>query len=242
MSEEKTGWVKRVLGVDIADGADGGESSQDMVHRLTELLGEQMALAATLPDEAKHQFIEQAKAARALIGGPDLLAAEIAIEQLTAFREEAARKGRVGEAEGVTHKGRVAWLVLCGNWRSVQAQASTQIDQLKQMIRNDQRLENDPYREDALNAVDTVGEIVPQFGPDLEKLLTQLEDTTDEAEIAALRDEALDVLDAYVGELEDADILADVQTLAREEYGGSCNAYDALLNTLQDIRKTLASA
>lgn len=230
----KAAWIGRVLGIAV-----GGDDQ--LRKSLLEAITDAVILAVSLPDEMKRRVADMAKAAKALAEGKDLVAAGIAVEQLQAFRESAAKTGRMDDVASVVTAGTVKWLVLRNDWRHAQSASRNELIALRDTIKNDKRLENDPYRDDVMEAIGDLADILPNFGAELEDLLSQLDEATDPDDAEALRGRALDVLDDYMAELEGADALRDIQQLARAEFGG-CESFDELKRTLSGISKTIAAA
>jgi DNA-directed RNA polymerase subunit F len=238
-------WIARVLGVELAEveqseveQAEAGtdvdpELRKQLDGRIRDIINQLNNVAS----EDRATLIGQAKQAHALVQGVDLLAAEIAVETLEDGYVTAVRAARNAEAKAMTRDA-VTYRKLRNDWQTAQAQALTELEGLADAVVNDP--EEDEDDEEILDDVDAaanrIGDVLPRFGTELEKILTDAELEPDDARRNELRTAAAAKIDEYINELQRADVLAALQAFADEEYGSY-----APLRTLRDTLGALAS-
>jgi DNA-directed RNA polymerase subunit F len=187
--------------------------------------------------EDRATLVGQAKQAHALVQGVDLLAAEIAVEELEDDYLTAVRAARNAEAKAMTRDA-VTYRKLRNAWQAAQAQALTELEGLADAVVNDPEENEDDadILDDVVAAANRIGDVLPRFGTELETILADAELEPDDARRNKLRAAAAAKADEYIGELQGADVLAALQAFADEEYGSY-----APLRTLRDTLGALVS-
>ncbi len=230
-------WVKKILNIDIAEPV--AASDAELRASLAERIRDVAAMANNLAPAAKLELITRAKAAKTAIDGTDLLAAEIAVEQLEAFYAESIRAATMGEAEQLG-KGRVKYRKLQLQWRRAQGEALSALEALADAVLADPEMQEDPLYPDVQEAASGITELMPDFGEDLESVFNALDRDISDEEAADLRGEAIDVIDDYCTTLDQASELSRLQAFADEEYG-SYASFRVLQDTLQALRRELSA-
>jgi hypothetical protein len=238
--EAQRAWVGRVLGVELSAPGTAGDAESGDAELRTQLEGRIRDIINQLnnvaPDD-KAALIEHARESNTLTKGPDLLAAEIAVEALEDGYLTAVRAARNTEAKAMT-RDVVTYRQLRNDWQAAQAKALAELEGLADAVVNDPEEDEDDedILDDVAAAANRIGDIVPHFGSELETILTDAELEPDDARRNELREEASAKIDAYLGELQDADVLTALQAFADEEYGSF-----APMRTLRDTLGALAS-
>lgn len=227
MSDDpKSAWVKSFLGIDVGSHGsetEPGEAGDDEALRqqLRERIDGILAMLVNVAPEDQKTLRAAIKSARDLTAEPDLLAAEIAVEQLEDAHATAVRDARNADAR-LMSRDAVTYRKLRNAWQSAQTKALAELERLADTIVNEPPEEGDD--EDTVAAVEAaaarVGSILPRFGNELEAILGDAELEPDAEARNALRLQAAAKIDDYLKELDTADVLAAVQSFADEEYGG----------------------
>lgn len=233
--EARREWVERVLGVELPEEGTGGDPNlrQQLAERIRDIINQLNNVAP----EDKATLIGQARQANELVKGPDLLAAEIAVEALEDGYLTAVRTARNAEAKAMTRDA-VTYRKLRNAWQAAQAKALTELEGLAGAVVNDEEEDEDDEEilDDVAAAANRIGDVMPRFGTELETLLGEAELEPDDAQRDELRKKAAAKIDEYLGELGEANVLAALQAFADEEYGSY-----APLRTLRDTLGALAS-
>ncbi len=244
--EAQRAWVVRVLGIilqnDAGPGNDVGPGVDDVELRksLTERIREASLLAATLPDPLKASVLALARAAAETLKGTDLLAAEVAVEELETTYYHAKRDALLTEAnKGAT--GRVRYRQLQIEWRDAQSRANEQLEALASAVVGDERVQDDPLYDDVVDAAADVTSLIPQFGVDLDNALDALDREPDQSKRPKLLADARKLVDEYAQMLDGAEGLSELQSLSDDEYGG-ISFYTDLKDVLKSLSKQLAIA
>jgi DNA-directed RNA polymerase subunit F len=233
--EVQRAWVERVLQVELPEPGTGAdpELRKQLEGRIRDIINQ---LNNVAPAD-KAVLIEQAKQALAVTRGVDLLAAEIAVETLEDGYLTAVRAARNTEAKAMTRDA-VTYRKLRNAWQAAQAKALADLEGLADAVVNDPEEDEDDedILEDVTAAANRIGDILPRFGNDLETILTDAELEPDDAHRNELRAAAAAKIDAYLTELQGADVLTALQAFSDEEYGSF-----APLRTLRDTLGALSS-
>ncbi len=241
---QKREWLKRTLGFEFGTGTGGSlpddapQGDDGLRKALTATLRDTIARSAGLPQTAKTDLAKLGGEARKLIDGEDLLAAEIAVETMQDFLDDALQQARLDEAAGSVAKGLVRYRTLWLDWRNAQAAARADLESLANNVINDPDMQVSPLYDDVIAVAGNLGTLLPPFEPAFETLLQDLSEAGDMEQAEKLRAEALSLLGNCDALLQKAGQLERMQQFADAEYG-SFDSFRRLRSALDGLRKEL---
>jgi hypothetical protein len=241
---DKSDWVKRVLGValsgpppDPSEPSDLSEADvrQELLARIKEMVIE----AKLLPDkEAASRLAALAASATQAVRGPNLMEGELAVARLEEAVGQAKAEARMSEV--LAREGLVNWRKAQIEWRAARNRALANVDALTRQVQVDPEILADPDGKEAIALAGQFAGLLPEFDESLEVTLDQLDAETDSERRTMLVQRASSELASYRLLLGAADGLAQLQELSDQEYGGIA-CYRELELALGKLAKLLAA-
>ena len=239
--DEKAAWIERVLGIampsatnsDTAEVRDAGADDairEELRARMREMVIE----AKLLPDKAAVPgLIALAQAAAEAAKGTDLVAAEIAVDELEMAVAQARSAANVAAAQ--TRKGLVKYRKAQIAWNDARAKARAELERFSRAVLADPDIQEDELYDEVVALSGEFTTLLPQFDDELEEIVDRLDGIVAEDARAPLIAELKSKVAEYRALLNEAEGLADLQSLADDEYGGLSffHALDEALNALQ---------
>ena len=237
--DDKAAWIQRVLGVTmvappaVADKQDAGTDEairEELRDRIREMVGDIKVLAdrSLVP-----KLAALANDANAAVKGDDLVAAEIAVDELEmgVVQARSATPAPMAESRSGLVKYRKAQIA----WNQARGVARAGLERLGQAVMADPELQDDEDYDEIAALAGQFTTLLPQFDDELAEMVDSLEDAVSpearEPLIAALKHKVTEYRDT----LKDAEGLAELQALADDSYGGVpfFHSLDQALQSLQ---------
>lgn len=235
---DKSDWVKRVLGVSLSD-APPDLSEADVRQELLARIKEMAIEAKLLPDrEVVARLAALAASATEAVRGPNLMEGELAVARLEEAVGQARSEARM--AEVLVREGLVNWRKAQLDWRAARNRAQANVAALTRQVQADPEILSDPDGQEAMTLAGRFAELLPQFDESLEVTLDQLDAEADAERRSTLVQQASSQLASYRMLLAASDGLAMLQELSDQGYGGIA-CYRELDLALGKLSKLLAA-
>lgn len=234
--DTKAVWVQRVLGVTIADRSEEPphDDPLDLKGRLAtaerQLDGLKAEGGPELPDLLKEFAAAQAAVQNQGNDAPDLMNA---LESALARARQAALHRKNSQDLG----GKVDYAKLLLRWRRAQTVVMTNMTDLAATLRTNPEVLQDPDSEEVLDLIDEFPDLLPQFGHALDDVLDDAGKPG--ANVAALREDALDILSDYRTEVDKVREIKDLEDLAVKAGIGSFAMFSEFQAAFDELEREL---
>jgi hypothetical protein len=234
--DDKSAWVLRVLGVAVTSRGDQAPQDDplDLKNRL--------ATASRQLDELKAEGAPEL---------PDLLKifadtqtavqgkADEAGERMNTLEEQVARARQAAQYRKNSQElaGKVDYAKLLLRWRRAQTVVMTNMQDLASALRGNPEVLNDPDPEEVLDLIDEFPDLIPEFGTALDNVLDAC--NKPDADVATLREDALEILEDYRAEVEKVLEIKDLEELATKAGIGNFSLFTEFQSAFAELEKEL---
>ncbi len=234
--DTKAVWVQRVLGVTIADRLETPPPDDpfDLNGRITTAERQLNALKAEggpeLPDLLK-AFAAASQAVQSK--GSDAPGLMDELERLLSRAQQAAQYRKNSQE----FAGKVDYAKLLLRWRRAQSVAMTNMQDLAAALRTNPQVLTDPDPDEVLDLIDEFPDLIPRFGGALDNVLDEANKPG--ADVASLREQALDILEDYRAEVDKVTEIKDLEDLAKKAGIGNFALFSEFESAFDELEREL---